>query len=206
MHGEWQRIGRPHGVMATFSFHPRKLLTTGDGGMVTTRDAALDGKLRLLRQHGMLRSDSPAEVVAFNYRLTDIQAAVARKQLRRLPSMLAERRKQAAYYCDKLSRLPSEAVSLPRQPAWARSNWQSFCVRVDDRDRILHALAERGISARGGIMNAHQQPAYQPNTMSLPMSEAATAHGLILPLFPGMTQAQQDRVVTALAELLGDRS
>jgi len=193
-----RRIGTIGDVTA-FSFNATENLTTGDGGMVTTRDAGLDRKIRFLRQHGMLRNDGPAEVVAYNYRLTDIQAAVARKQLRRLPSMLAERRAQVAYYCDKLSHLP---VELPRQPNWARSNWQSFCVRVHgDRDRLLQALAERGISARGGIMNAHQQPAYQPS-MPLPHSEAATREGLILPLFPGMTRAQQDRVVAALGELL----
>src|SRR4029077_7749671 len=87
--GEWQRIGRPHGDMACFSFHPRKVLTTGDGGMVVTADGGVDARLRLLRQHGMSVPDTvrhaSAEVVfesypvlGFNYRLTDIQAAIGR--------------------------------------------------------------------------------------------------------------------------------
>src|SRR5207244_3737173 len=110
---EWQPLGRPHGVIACFSFHPRKVITTGDGGMLTTNSADLKRRLDLLRQHGMSVSDrvrhaSPKvmfesyELLGYNYRMTDIQAAVGRVQLRRLPELVAERRRQAALYAQLL--------------------------------------------------------------------------------------------------------
>jgi dTDP-4-amino-4,6-dideoxygalactose transaminase len=210
--GRWERIGRPHGDIACFSFHPRKVMTTGDGGMLTTANPELDRRFRLWRQHSMSVSDTARHAsqkvvveeyseLGFNYRMTDLQAAIGRVQLERLPAMVERRRALARNYFSRLAEI--SGLRLPVEPEWARSNWQSFCVRVKgDRDRILQALAERGISARGGIMNAHEQPAYQPNDMTLPRSEAATRECLILPLYPGMTHAQQDRVIQALAELL----
>ena len=109
INGAWERIGRPHGLVACFSFHPRKLLTTGEGGMLTTEDPELDQRFRRLRQHSMsipdsVRHDSREEVferfpqVGFNYKMTDLQAAVGRVQLKRLPGLLAERRRQAGIY------------------------------------------------------------------------------------------------------------
>src|SRR5439155_19317114 len=103
--GEWQTIGRPHGDIACFSFHPRKLLTTGDGGMLTTASAELDRKFRLWRQHSMGVSDTVRHAASqvtfesyaelgFNYRMTDLQAAVGREQLKRLPAVIARRRAQ----------------------------------------------------------------------------------------------------------------
>ena len=107
--GEWQRIGRPHGDLCCFSFHPRKIITTGDGGMITTADDDFDMQLRLLRQHGMSVPDSVRHqansvifedyvVVGYNYRLTDIQAAVGREQLKKLGSFIVERRELADRY------------------------------------------------------------------------------------------------------------
>src|SRR5262249_43946963 len=115
--GSWDRIGKPHGTVACFSFHPRKIVTTGDGGMLTTRDPDLDRQFRLLRQHGMSVPDTPRHaakkvifenypVVGFNYRMTDIQAAVGRVQLRRLPGLLARRRQLAARYTEALREIP----------------------------------------------------------------------------------------------------
>ncbi len=170
--GEWERIGKPHGDVACFSFHPRKLLTTGDGGMLTTADAAMDRKLRLWRQHGMSVPDtvrhSSSEVVfesypelGFNYRLTDIQAAVGREQLKRLKEAVSLRREMAARYRVLLADIPG--LILPTEPEWARSNWQSYCVRLPentDQRQVMQAMLDEGIATRRGIMCAHLEPAY----------------------------------------------
>src|SRR5436190_1354374 len=122
--GEWQRIGRPHGDMACFSFHPRKLLSTGDGGMVVTASAETDARLRLLRQHGMSVPDTVRHasaqvlfeeypIVGFNYRLTDIQAAIGREQLARLDGFVARRRELAARYAAALKPVPR--IIVPRE-------------------------------------------------------------------------------------------
>src|SRR4029079_3667042 len=113
VNGDWHKVGRPHGTVACFSFHPRKLLTTGDGGMITSNDPALDEKFRLLRQHAMSVSDRVRHAantvifeeypeIGFNYRMTDIQAAVGRLQLGRLPGILERRRQMADRYSDAL--------------------------------------------------------------------------------------------------------
>ena len=138
--GEWERIGRPHGDIACFSFHPRKLLSTGDGGMLTTRDADLDAQFRLLRQHGMSVPDTVRHassevifeeypVVGFNYRMTDIQAAIGREQLKRLPALVARRRELAARVSDRRCGAVPGVAPTP-EPEWARTNWQSYAVRL----------------------------------------------------------------------------
>ena len=211
--GEWQRIGRPHGDMACFSFHPRKLLSTGDGGMVVTASADTDARLRLLRQHGMSVPDTvrhaSAEVVfegystlGFNYRLTDIQAAIGREQLARLATIVARRRELAARYTAVLAGLPD--VSTPAEPAWARSNWQSYAVRVrgDQQRAVMQRMLDDGISTRRGVMNAHAEAAYPPGSWraagSLGRSEEAQRTAIVLPLFHQMTAGEQDRVVGSL--------
>ena len=135
----WASVGRPHGVVACFSLHPRKVLTVGDGGVLTTNDTELDQTFRLLRQHGMDISDTVRHgsrtvlyekyvVPAYNYRMTDIQAAVGREQLKRLPSLIECRRAAAEGYRHLLAPIPG--LTLPFEPEWARSNWQSYCVRL----------------------------------------------------------------------------
>src|SRR5207244_11483854 len=137
--GVWQRIGRPHGDTACFSFHPPKLLPTGDGGMLTTANAELDRAFRLLRQHGMSVPDAVRHasdqvifesypVVGYNYRMTDIQAAIGREQLKRLTAIVARRRELAARYQDALQSI--DGVIVPREPRWARTNWQRYAIRV----------------------------------------------------------------------------
>ena len=150
INGRWDRIGKPDGRIACFSFHPRKVITTGEGGMLTTSDPELDRKFRLLRQHGMsvpdtVRHGSPRVIfedyltVGFNYRMTDIQAAVGRKQLTKLSEIVARRRALAARYAELLGNI--EGLSLPFEPEWARSNWQSYCVRLPElgRSKVRHA-------------------------------------------------------------------
>ncbi|WP_208902850.1 DegT/DnrJ/EryC1/StrS family aminotransferase [Streptomyces incarnatus] len=210
--------GKPvgHGaLLAAWSFHPRKLVTTGEGGMITTDDAEWAARLRRLREHGMNASaaqrhasDSPVLEsyleVGFNYRMTDIQAAVGLVQLGKLDTMIARRRELAARYDALLYDVPG--LTPVRDPAHGQSNFQSYWVLLDEdfpvgRDDLLAALAEAGVSARRGIMAAHLEPAYADHPRPpLPVTERITRDSLILPLFHTMTEAQQDRVVAALRE------
>jgi dTDP-4-amino-4,6-dideoxygalactose transaminase len=214
--GHWQRIGRPHGDVACFSFHPRKVVTTGDGGMLTTSDPELDRQFRLRRQHGMSISDTTRHqspqvlfetypIVGFNYRLTDIQAAIGRQQLARLPLLVDQRRQLARGYMARVGAIAD--LTLPVEPAWARSNWQSYCVRLPpgvDQRRVMQAMLNHGIATRRGIMCAHREPAYRdtPSRHRLTVSEAAQDHCILLPLYAGMSVGDQDIVVDALAAAL----
>ncbi|MFJ3670760.1 DegT/DnrJ/EryC1/StrS family aminotransferase [Streptomyces sp. NPDC090106] len=210
--------GKPvgHGaLLAAWSFHPRKLVTTGEGGMITTDDAEWAARLRRLREHGMNASaadrhasDKPVLEayleVGFNYRMTDVQAAIGLVQLGKLDAMIARRRELAARYAELLADVPG--LTPVRDPGHGQSNFQSCWVLVDeayplDRDQLLAALAAAGVSARRGIMAAHLEPAYagQPH-VPLPVTERITRDSLILPVFHTMTEAQQDRVVAVLRE------
>ena len=218
--GEWQRIGRPHGVMACFSFHPRKLLSTGDGGMVVTASADTDARLRLLRQHGMSVPDTvrhaSAQVVfegyptlGFNYRLTDILAAIGREQLARLDGLIARRREMAARYTTALARVPG--VVVPREPEWARSNWQTYGVRLEtaDQRQVMQRMLDDGISTRRGVMNAHREGAYAAGTFRAPgpltRGEQAQDTMVALPLYHDMTFDDQARVIESLTRaVLGE--
>jgi dTDP-4-amino-4,6-dideoxygalactose transaminase len=145
--------------------------------------------------------------VGFNYRMTDIQAAVGREQLKRLPEILRRRRELAVAYQRALSEVA--ALTLPSEPHWARSNWQSFCVRLTeecDQKQVMQALLDLGIASRRGIMCAHREPAYrkQPwrSAGDLVISEQAQDKSLILPLYPQMSQADQERVNEAIRSVL----
>lgn len=213
--GEWEKIGKPHGDIACFSFHPRKVITTGDGGMITTSNPGWDKQFRLWRQHSMSVPDTVRHgakqvifesypMLGYNYRMTDIQAAVGREQLKRLPEIVARRRFLAERYQEKLADVPG--LKLPTQPAWARSNWQSYCVRLTDKydqRQVMQEMLDSGISTRRGIMCAHREPAYSIEAWScgsdrLTESEQAQDRAIILPLFHQMTEQEQDRVVEVL--------
>jgi perosamine synthetase len=211
--GQWERIGRPHGHIACFSFHPRKLLSTGDGGMLTTADPALDRQFRLLRQHGMsvpdsVRHASPQVVfeeyptLGFNYRMTDIQAAIGRVQLERLPAMLVKRRELAAWYNTELRRIPG--IAVPVEPEWARTNWQTYAIRLLDADqrRVMQRMLDEGVATRRGVMNAHREAAYPPGSWragsTLDRSERAQDTAVALPLYHQMTMDDLERVAAAL--------
>jgi perosamine synthetase len=199
---QWDRIGKPHGDIACFSFHPRKVITTGEGGMLTTSHAALEDKFKLLRQHGMSEPDTvrhgSAQVifedyvlVGYNYRMTDMQAAVGRKQLLKLPDIVARRRTVASRYAELLGNI--EGLRLPFEPDWARSNWQSYCVRlpgrVDQRD-VMQKLLDRGIATRRGIMCSHREKPYagEKPLHDLRQSELAQDHAILLPIYAQMTE------------------
>jgi dTDP-4-amino-4,6-dideoxygalactose transaminase len=210
--GAWEKIGRPHGDAACFSFHPRKVISTGDGGMITTRHADWDARFRLLRQHAMSVPDTVrhgAQQVIFesypslgyNYRMTDIQAAVGRQQLSRLAAIVHRRRAIADRYRALLADVPG--LQLPGEPEWARTNWQSYCVRLPagcDQRAVMQAMLDEGISTRRGIMCSHREEAYRhlPLRRPLPLSEHAQDECILLPLFPDLTEAQQQQVASAL--------
>jgi len=211
--GRWERIGRPHGTIACFSFHPRKVMTTGDGGMITTGDPELARKVRLWRQHSMSVTDTvrhtARDVVfetypetGFNYRMTDLQAAVGRVQLSRLNDLVEDRRRTAGEYALRLG--AAAGVAPPVEPHWARTNWQSYMVQlppeVNQRD-VMQFLLDRGIATRRGVMNAHLESPYRsaPRVGALLQSEQAQQRGIILPLVPGMTPAMVQTVCGNLA-------
>lgn len=212
--GQWEKIGRPHGDVACFSFHPRKVISTGDGGMITTRHAEWDHEFRLLRQHAMsipdtVRHGSPQVIfesypaVGYNYRMTDIQAAVGREQLKRLPEIVARRRELADAYKALLAERPG--LELPTEPDWAHTNWQSYAVRLAagcDQRRVMQAMLDAGISTRRGIMCSHRELAYRdrPSGHDLLHSEQAQDHCVLLPLYPQMTRDEQQRVSSALRD------
>lgn len=211
--GRWEKIGRPHGDIACFSFHPRKVITTGDGGMLTTRNPEFDAKFRLWRQHSMSVPDTVRHgardvifesypEVGFNFRMTDMQAAVGRVQLTRLPSIVAERRRIAAEYAERLSSI--EGVGVPAELSWARTNWQSYCVELpasSNQRAVMQRMLDEGVSTRRGVMNAHLETPYLSTggEVNLPVSERAQHRGVILPLAPSMTVSQVSDVCERLA-------
>ena len=217
--GAWQRIGRPHGDIACFSFHPRKVITTGDGGMITTAHADWDRRLRLLRQHGMSVSDTVRhgssrviqeryEIVGYNYRLTDLQAAVGRAQLARLDAIVARRRALAARYQAAFAGM--SGMMPPSEPWWARSNWQSFPVWLPDaalQPVVMQELLDAGIATRRGVMCAHRQVAYPRGSWHAPSglrhSETAEDHIVLMPLYHEMTDAEQETVIAAMSAAVG---
>jgi len=212
----WERIGKPHGDVACFSFHPRKILTTGDGGMITTNESIMDARFRRLRHHGMSVPDTERHesrnvvfedyvTTGFNYRMTDIQAAVGIEQLKRLDDILVERRKLASGYGEIMGSIPH--LQLPKNPENTRPNWQSYPVKLRDgisldQAELMQGLLDKGIATRRGIMNAHQEPAYRPAKWSLPNSELCRDRSILFPLFPGMTMDNVEYISTTLREIL----
>jgi dTDP-4-amino-4,6-dideoxygalactose transaminase len=215
--------GRPAGAtasLATFSFHPRKLLTTGEGGMITTPDADVAARLRRLREHGMSvgaaeRHASQQPVieryleVGYNYRMTDVQAAIGLVQLAKLGRQIERRRELAVRYQELLAGIPG--LVTVRDPGYGTTNYQSFWVQLPDgfpvsRDDLLRMLADAGVSARRGIMAAHLEPAYAGFLCPpLPVTERVTAGSLILPLFHELTADEQDLVVSVVHAAAGLR-
>jgi len=209
--------GRPVGAGAeitAWSFHPRKLLTTGEGGMLTTRNHEWAVRARLLREHAMSVSAAerhasvlpPAEKyteVGFNFRMTDLQAAVGLVQLGRLPQIVARRREIAGRYQSAIAGIPG--LRAVADPAYGTGNFQSFWVEVldeypTDREGLLEALAFADISARRGIMATHRQPPYRDLTpdAGLPVTERLNDRTLILPVFHTLSEADQERIVAVL--------
>lgn len=213
--------GRPVGAgvdLAVFSFHPRKLVTTGEGGMLVTSHPEWATRARRLREHGMSASAAdrhasgsvaPEQYLepGFNFRMTDVQAAIGRVQLGRLDAMVARRRELADRYRTLLADLPQ--LRLVTDPAWGTTNYQSCWLLLPEdsplsRDDLLAEFTRAAISPRRGIMAAHLEPACADlPPVSLPVTERLTADSLVLPLYHQMTEEEQDRVVAVLRSVFG---
>jgi perosamine synthetase len=207
-----------HTEMACFSFHPRKVICTGDGGMITTNNLAYAEQLRLLRQHGMNISDTARHnarkvviedypILGYNYRLTDLQAAIGIEQLKRLDDLVRRR----VALADRYHRLLADYHQLqtPYLPSYADPNFQSYAIALTDdcsieRDRLWQTLLDAGVAAKRGVMAIHRERSYTETygDRSLPLTEKASDRSLLLPIFPQLTAAEQDFVVAAIGEAL----
>ena len=212
-----KRIGAPHSWMACFSFHPRKILTTGEGGMITTNDDKLAARLRPLRQHAMNVSDvarhsaknvviESYDEVGYNFRMTDLQAAVGLVQLGRVEGFIERRRAFAARYTEALRKLGW--LIPPSEPTGCRHNFQSYMARLTkdapvSRDQLMQLLLDRGISTRRGVMATHREPPYRDARWDrlLPETNAATDDCIILPLFHQLTEEDQTYVIDSIREI-----
>ncbi len=195
--------GRPCGSLgrlACFSFHPRKIVTTGEGGAVTTDDAELDERVRSLRHHGWSPSNAYDDMPlpAFNYRISDVLCALGIPQMRRLGELLAAREAIAAGYAERLAHLD---VVLPQADAGDRHGWQAFVVQVDRRDEVMAALRAQGIGCQIGTYALHRLGAYRGQG-PFPGADAAFERALALPLHGRLTEADLDRVATALDKIV----
>jgi dTDP-4-amino-4,6-dideoxygalactose transaminase len=208
-------------TLACFSLHPRKVITTGEGGMITVQDPAVAERLRRLRAHGMDTSDlarhTATDVVietyperGFNYRMTDMQAALGLCQLGELDWILERRRELAERYNEALDRIPY--LQAPYDPPYAQRTWQSYCARIAPgapigRTELMRNLLRDGIATRRGVMAIHEEASYSGemklgSDAALPNTEAVTRETLMLPLFPDLSEEQQDYVIERLAASL----
>jgi len=215
-HGK--KIGA-HSDLVCFSFHPRKVITTGDGGMITTSRDDFNERLRLLRQHGMSVNDRVRHLsttvlfedhleVGYNYRLTDIQAAVGIRQLERLDWIIEEREKIALRYLEAFADIPF--IRLPHVPAGCSVNWQSFSIYLQpdcpvSRNDLMQRMLDVGIATRRGVMTAHRETAYltRMQGISLPVSEDACDRSIVLPLYVPMDSGDVERVIAEFRKALG---
>jgi perosamine synthetase len=212
---------RPVGAFApitVFSLHARKVITTAEGGMIVTNDGDLAARLKRLRHQGMSLSDferhgaAPTTFetypeIGYNFRITDVQAAIGLCQLDRLDDLLARRRAVAGRYLAAQNSLGW--LDMPFVPAHVTPNWQSFQVRVRSggqltRNGLMEWLHERGIATRRGVMASHQEAPYRLLGAHLPHTERAAEECLQLPMHAGMSQADVDAVIEALREVSGD--
>lgn len=211
-----------HGVPTCYSFHPRKMITTGEGGMLVTDDEAMAERARVLRSTGasvsdLVRHQAKGAVFqqyfesGYNYRLTDMQAAVGLVQLRKLQAMLDQRTEQARVYGEQLNEL--DEVRPPHVPPYATHAWSSYCIRLTaaakvSAEEVVRRMAARNVSCRRGIAPLHHEPVFaeEMKGLVLPETEAAAVSTLFLPIFPGLTTAQQRQVVEALKQSLRSSS
>jgi len=213
--------GRPigsHGHTVCFSFHPRKSISTGEGGMLTTNDDAVARHVRLLRSHGASVSDlerhrahgvvfEEYRELGYNYRMPDIQGAIGIEQMKRLDDLLARRRAVAERYNAAFREM--DQIEMPAEPGNARHTYQSYLIRLRpsygvDRDEMIRRLVEMGISCRRGIPPIHLEPLYRHRcgAVSLPVTESVSAESVFLPMFASLPQTDQDRVIDAVISIV----
>lgn len=208
-----------HSELVCFSFHPRKVITTGDGGMVTTNNEAYYERLKLLRQHAMSVNDRVRHTsskiifedhieVGYNYRMTDIQAAVGIKQLEKLDWIIAERRKIALQYHEAFKDV--DCIRLPIEKDGYFSNYQSYSIYLKEncpisRNDLMQLLLDEGVASRRGIMTSHRETAYKEyaKSLSLPISEDACDRSILIPLYIPMTQEEVNTVISCFKKAIG---
>ncbi len=213
-----KKIGS-HSDLVCFSLHPRKVISTGDGGFITTNNEEYYNRMKLLRQHGMsvndrVRHESSKLIfedhveVGYNYRMTDIQAAVGIKQLAKLDWIVGERRKIAQTYLSQLGDIPF--IRLPHEQEGYFSNYQSFSIYLHpecplSRNEIMQQMLDAGIATRRGIMTTHRETAYKEESAhcQLPKSEDAADNSIILPLYIPMKDEDVQLVISTFRKILG---
>jgi dTDP-4-amino-4,6-dideoxygalactose transaminase len=213
-----RKIGA-HSPAVCFSFHPRKAITTGEGGMVTTNDAEVAQKVEMLRSHGANVSDYARHgagkviieeypVLGYNFRMTDIQGAIGVEQLKKLDWILGRRLELGARYNAAFADL--DFIETPYEPPYAKHTYQSYCLRLAHnapltRDELMAKMQAAGIATRRGVMAAHLEPFYinKFGRVPLPVTEQATRETIILPIYAQMTEAEQYTVISTLRQLVG---
>ena len=207
-------------ALTCFSFHPRKIITTGEGGMLTTDNKELAEMAQLIRSHGASVSafnrHQASKVIfekydhlGYNYRMTDIQAALGIEQMKKLEEIIERRRRLGQRYNEKLAGLTY--IETPYVPPYARHTYQSYIIRIKggcpvSRNEIMQQMLERGIATRRGVMAIHLEPYYRKRSgqISLPITEEATQSTMLLPIFTTMSDEEQDFVVSSLREIVGE--
>jgi UDP-4-amino-4,6-dideoxy-N-acetyl-beta-L-altrosamine transaminase len=204
--------------IAVFSFHPVKIITTGEGGMAMTNDAELAGRMRRLRSHGITRDASELQQQAeggwhyeqldlgFNYRMTDIHAALGRSQLGRIDKFVARRRVLAARYDEAFANAP---LTRPGQHADAQSSWHLYVIRVPAavRNEAFERLRAAGIGVNLHYIPVPRQPYYRGlgfDPADWPEAERYFAEAITLPLYPGLSEQEQDTVIEAVLKTMED--
>ena len=212
-----KKIGS-HSEIVCFSFHPRKVITTGEGGMITTSNEEYYNRIKLLRQHGMsvnasMRHETKKVVfedhieIGYNYRMTDIQAAIGIRQLEKLDWIINERRKIALKYIEELKDV--DCIRLPIEEEGYFTNYQSFSIYLKEncpigRNELMQKLLDKGISTRRGIMTSHRESAYEKeySDLKLPISENASDRSIIIPLYIPMKTEEVDFVISNFKEFV----
>ena len=215
-----QKIGS-HSGLVCFSFHPRKVITTGEGGMITTNSEYYYERLKLLRQHAMsvnardrYLSEKQGKLIledhietGYNYRMTDIQAAIGIRQLEKIDWIVKERRKIAHRYINELKEI--DCIRLPVEEEGYYSNYQSFSIYLKknsplSRNELIQKLLEKGIASKRGIMTSHRETAYKKEyaEVKLPVSEDASDRSFLIPLFIPMKDEDVNHVIITLFKLL----
>jgi len=205
-----------HGNIACFSFHPRKIITTGEGGMITTDDSTIAERLRRFRHHGMSVSDIERHMansviietypeLGYNYRMTDMQAAMGIGQMKKLSFLLDARKRMARMYDNELGKIPH--IRIPQVPSYARHNYQSYWIELldsapVDRNTLMAKLLEKGIATRRGIMAIHRELCYQAYAgIYLPNTDRLTDNTLLLPLYPALSAEEQTFIINSIKKI-----
>lgn len=192
-------------TMGCFSFHPRKVITTGEGGMITTNDDHLAERIKLLRSHGGVRTGAwfQYEEAGFNYRLSDVLGAIGVAQMEKLPWLIERKRQLALSLSERLLKIPG--VSIPMEPKWGGHIYQSYVILVDEpinRDKVVGDMKVRGIEATLGTYALHDQPFFQREfgyiSGQLPNSHAAFSRTITLPLYPQLKESDLDLIADTL--------